>query len=175
MRLPDGSTLMHGVNVPYDPAKAHEYYLRVRKLKGRKKGSDHLSPIGKPPAHAHAPAREKEKKVIGARITELEGKLKKLEDLIKAKEAVVKRNQQAAKPPTAADKNKKAREAKKFRKKHKQQLQTKAKQAAKSGGGSSKGTSAKSKTKGGSIKELKALATKIKGQIAIAKTNLRAL
>lgn len=38
MRLPDGSTLMHGA-APYDAAKAHQYYLRTRKLKGRKKGA----------------------------------------------------------------------------------------------------------------------------------------
>lgn len=37
MRLPDGTQLMHGEGV-YDPKKAHEYYLRTRELKGRKKG-----------------------------------------------------------------------------------------------------------------------------------------
>jgi hypothetical protein len=37
MRLPDGSILMHGTT-PYDPRKAHEYYLKTRHLKGRKKG-----------------------------------------------------------------------------------------------------------------------------------------
>ena len=37
MELPDGTTLMHAGR-PYDPKKAHEYYLRTRKLKGRKKG-----------------------------------------------------------------------------------------------------------------------------------------
>lgn len=36
MKLPDGSPLMHGRR-PYDPAKAREYYLRTRKLKGRRK------------------------------------------------------------------------------------------------------------------------------------------
>jgi hypothetical protein len=35
--LPDGKVLMHGT-APYDPKKAHAYYLRVRQLKGRKKG-----------------------------------------------------------------------------------------------------------------------------------------
>lgn len=35
MELPDGTVLMHGSR-PYDPAKAREYYLRTRKLKGRK-------------------------------------------------------------------------------------------------------------------------------------------
>lgn len=37
MKLPDGTVLMHG-SQPYDPKKAREYYLRTRKLKGRKKG-----------------------------------------------------------------------------------------------------------------------------------------
>lgn len=37
MKLPDGTVLMHG-SQPYDPKKAHDYYLRNRKLKGRKKG-----------------------------------------------------------------------------------------------------------------------------------------
>lgn len=38
MQLPDGTTLMHGKR-PYDPVKAREYYLKTRKLKGRRKGS----------------------------------------------------------------------------------------------------------------------------------------
>jgi hypothetical protein len=38
MRLPDGSILMHDAVHAYDPIKAHEYYIRNRKLKGRKKG-----------------------------------------------------------------------------------------------------------------------------------------
>jgi len=38
MELPDGTTLMHGP-APYDPVKAREYYLRTRKLKGRKKAA----------------------------------------------------------------------------------------------------------------------------------------
>jgi len=37
MKLPDGTTLMHGKK-PYDPRKAREYYLRTRKLKGRQPG-----------------------------------------------------------------------------------------------------------------------------------------
>lgn len=36
MLLPDGTVLMHG-EAPYDPKKAHEYYIRTRHLKGRKK------------------------------------------------------------------------------------------------------------------------------------------
>ena len=42
MLLPDGTILVHtdenGFTHAYDPVKAHEYYIRTRKLKGRKKG-----------------------------------------------------------------------------------------------------------------------------------------
>ncbi|HMS83620.1 MAG TPA: hypothetical protein PKD12_08220 [Nitrospira sp.] len=48
MLLPDGTILTHtdanGMTHAYDPVKAHEYYLRVRKLKGRKKGSEGFTP-----------------------------------------------------------------------------------------------------------------------------------
>lgn len=40
MELPSGEVLMHAGR-PYDPKKAHEYYLRTRELKGRKKGQFH--------------------------------------------------------------------------------------------------------------------------------------
>lgn len=36
MQVPDDSALLHAQ--PYDPAKARDYYLRNRKLKGRNKG-----------------------------------------------------------------------------------------------------------------------------------------
>ena len=38
LKLPDGTVLMHGKR-PYDPVKARAYYLRTRKLKGRKKAA----------------------------------------------------------------------------------------------------------------------------------------
>lgn len=48
MELPNGEVLMHA-GLPYDPKKAHEYYLRTRKLKGRKKGqyNPHLATLAK--------------------------------------------------------------------------------------------------------------------------------
>jgi len=48
MDLPNGEVLMHAGR-PYDPKKAHEYYLRTRKLKGRKKGqyNPHLATLAK--------------------------------------------------------------------------------------------------------------------------------
>lgn len=47
MQLPDGTVLMHGLR-PYDPAKAHEYYLKTRHLKGRKPGAgfNKSGPVG---------------------------------------------------------------------------------------------------------------------------------
>jgi hypothetical protein len=48
MELPGGEVLMHAGR-PYDPKKAHEYYLRTRQLKGRKKGqyNPHLATLAK--------------------------------------------------------------------------------------------------------------------------------
>lgn len=48
MELPNGEVLMHAGR-PYDPKKAHEYYLRTRKLKGRQKGqyNPHLATLAK--------------------------------------------------------------------------------------------------------------------------------
>lgn len=48
MLLPDGTILTHtdadGMTHAYDPKKAHEYYMRTRKLKGRKKGAEGMVP-----------------------------------------------------------------------------------------------------------------------------------
>lgn len=49
MRLPDGSVLLHGElehRAPYDARKAHDYYLRTRKLTGREKGSKPVTDLG---------------------------------------------------------------------------------------------------------------------------------
>jgi predicted RNase H-like nuclease (RuvC/YqgF family) len=170
----------------YDPAKAHEYYEKHKHLKGRHKGS------GQPPARRvagqHNSAKAKQKQELQARITGLQKKLNELNQLIQMKEAALKRSQSSAKsnakknsqakakdkPKTAAEKAKAAREAKKFRKKHRQSLKTKAKQASnKSGGGSSKKAAANPKK--ASIAELKSLATKVRGQLAVAKQKLAAL
>lgn len=59
MRLPDGSTLMHDAVHAYDPVKAHEYYLKVRKLKGRKKAGPEIPK----PAATKKPVDAAKKKV----------------------------------------------------------------------------------------------------------------
>lgn len=45
----------------YDPQKAHEYYMRTRKLKGRKKGSAAAAPVAQPRGRAQPKANAKPK------------------------------------------------------------------------------------------------------------------
>src|SRR3954452_6523942 len=140
----------------YDPAKAHEYYMRIRKLKGRKKGSEQPPPSqssGRQTLPPHrkvkgtlAP-REAQKAKLKANIQSLEGKLHHLEELIRKKEATLTKDHQNAKSTakknhkskqqSAADK---AKASKKYRQSHKQQLKNKAKTAASKKGGGSHGT-----------------------------------
>jgi hypothetical protein len=176
--------LFHAYQRSYDPIYAREYYLRTRKLKGRKKGAADTSGTGRPQAKVQSNAKAKQRRVLAAQIQNLEIKLNKLEDLIKKKmreEASVNRKakakkeraqKEANKPKTAAEKAKAARENKKYRDKHKQELKSKSDSTA--GGGSSK---SKSKTSGSeaTVSDLKALATRVRGKIEVAKQKLAAL
>jgi hypothetical protein len=176
----DLERLMH----EYDPAKAHDYYERTKHLKGRKKGSGQVPQTGVTRVQIHRDAKARQRKELAAAIQNLGQKLQKLEALIKKKEheaqaedrkGKAKKERSAKekdKPKTAAEKAKAARESEKYRKKHHQKLKSKAKSDAKSGGGSSKG---KTDPKKASVTELKSLATKVKGQIAVAKQKLAAL
>jgi hypothetical protein len=186
----------------YDPAKAHAYYERHKHLKGRRKGATQRPLKPRPRAavalkgrknaqrprstRAHeSPAKARQRKELSARIESLSKKLQQLEALIRKKEheaqaedrkGKAKKERAAkekAKPKSAAEKAKAARENKQFRDKHKQELKTKAKkQDAHKSGGSSK---TKKLTAKSPVSELKVLATKVKGQIAVAKQKLAAL
>lgn len=46
-KRPDGRFLMHYASEYYDPEKAHEYYERTKKLKGRQRSTSDLSEEGK--------------------------------------------------------------------------------------------------------------------------------
>ena len=138
MLLPDGTTLIHEGR-PYDPVKAHEYYLRTRKLKGRKKGSAKTASETRPVVKVdNSAAKARRRQELAARISALEEKLKKVEELIRKKlreeksddrKARAEKNRaakKAAKPDSAAEKAKKAREAKKFRDQIQQKLKSQA-------------------------------------------------
>lgn len=176
----------------YDPTKAHEYYMRVRKLKGRKPGQGDTSGGDRPKTQVlktaqkkkkHvSPARAKQRQELTAAINGMQDRLRKLEELIRKRQHDEKshdrkskaKKERAAKerdkPKSAAEKAKASRENEKYRDKHKQELKTKAKKDGKSGGAHKKGSEKKH-----SVSELKSLATKVKGQIAVAKQKLAAL
>ncbi|MFL5660118.1 MAG: hypothetical protein ACJ8BW_02070 [Ktedonobacteraceae bacterium] len=174
--------MLHFAGQLYDPVKAHDYYEKHKHLKGRQGGSAQPS-TGHRGARSSAKAPQKAK--LQASITNLTKKLHQLEQLIQRKEAALKRNAKSTakkerstkdknKPQTAAEKAKAARDATQYRKKHHQELKTKAKRdSGKSGGGSS--SKKTDKPKDMHIADLKALATKVRGQIAVAKHKLAAL
>lgn len=129
MLLPNGETLKHE-NAPYDPVKAHEYYVRTRHLKGRKKGTSYqvesqygrqetLTPVQLTEQRAYASHRVS---VITNQLSDLNAKLK---------EALAKQVKTATpKTKTAADKLKTAERSKTYRQEHKQQTDNKAKAAS---------------------------------------------
>jgi len=205
MRTPTEFQLEQLAHV-YDPAYSRQYYLRTRELKGRKKGSakTHVYEdgsrsteaefrkktmwrdprTGKTAEQIHRDAVAKQKKEIGEQIDRLQGKLGKLEALIRKKireensedrESKAKKERarkEADKPKTAAEKAEAARENEKYRDKNQQKLKNKAKSDSKSDDSPAKTSKS---SKGASVSDLKALATKVKGKIAVAKQKLAAL
>jgi hypothetical protein len=141
MKLPDGTILMHAT-APYDPRKAHEYYLRTRKLKGRqpgaaqpttpKSGGAKVLPFKKKHTQIEQLTPQQlneQRQYAAARVQQIKEKLTKLNAALKKKMAEAKKAEaDAKKPKSAAEKAKAARESKQYRSKHKQQLSTKAKQ-----------------------------------------------
>lgn len=205
MRTPTEFELQHiltGVS-NYDPVKAHAYYERTKKLKGRRKGRADTGPIGsvgkglarsngrdprtgKQMDQIHREAKAKQRKALSEQIDRLQARLGKLEALIqkreteeasedrKSKAKKERASKEREKPKSAAEKAEASRESEKYRKKHKQELKTEAKDASdKSGGGSS--SDKKSELKKRSTEDLRAMATKVRGQIAVAKQKLAAL
>lgn len=176
----DIEKLMHR----YDPVRAHEYYMRTRRLKGRRRGSGRDPRAGRTRRQISRSARARQRRELATRIQNLERKLRQLDRQIMvqmAAEALENRKGKAKqeraakekdKPKSAAEKAQIARDNEKYRKKNQGVLKTKARQAGKSGGGSSKSTGDAKKA---SVSELKSLATRVRGQIAVAKERLAAL
>lgn len=137
MRLPNGTILMHG-RAPYDPVKAHEYYIRTRQLKGRKKGSPTFSVTKTSGKTVTLTSREltEQRAYAAKRINDIKLRLNELNAklsiaLREARDKKAKSERKAKKAPTAAEKSEAARESKKYRAKHRQKLATKQKLAAK--------------------------------------------
>lgn len=196
MKAPTDAQLEATLQHLYDPQQAHEYYMRTRELKGRRPGNGVAKPTGGTRTRSVAPrtgrtreqiaksAKTQQRKELKAQIDAAQDRLNKLEALIKKRMSEEKSedrkgkakkeraSKEAQKPDTAAEKAKKARDSEKYRDKHKQELKSKDKAKAKSGGSSAKKGSDKKKH---SVDELKTLAKKVRGQIAMAKQKLAAL
>jgi hypothetical protein len=134
MRWPDGTVIMHA-RAPYDPVKAHEYYLRRRELKGREKAATYTVQYKGKTVKLTARELTEQKVYAAKRVNDIKQKLselntKLLEALRTAKAKKAKSTRESSKPPSAAEKSKAARESRKYRDKHKQELATKSKRAA---------------------------------------------
>lgn len=110
----------------YDPQKAHDYYERTKQLKGRHKGPG--QPQHAPPHAQVASAQQK--------VAEIEAKLNRLRELLRAKIADEKKSSAASQKPTQADKLKAAKDSKHYRDTHKQQIKN-LRNGSKGSGGSS--------------------------------------
>jgi hypothetical protein len=176
MRYPDESSELAHL---YDPVKAHAYYLRTRKLTGRKKSAGKpntetgvaglLGKIGGHSVKTAGVAKQRRKAELKQRISTLKGKLAKLERELKKREANARQTaRDAKKPDTAAEKREKARDSKKYRDKHQQELKSKAK--SKSGGSSKSSGASKSSTD-----SIKKTIANVKGKIHDAEQRLNAL
>lgn len=159
MHLPDGTILMHG-RAPYDPAKAHEYYIRTRQLKGRTKGSPTFSVRKSSGKTVTLTTRQlTEQRVYAAkRVNDIKLKLAELNSklniaLREARGKKAKTEREAKKPPTAAERSKAARESKQYREKHQQKLATKRKAAIKTKKSTEEDPVAALQTKIGEIKK----------------------
>lgn len=146
---------------PYDPAAAHQYYEEHKNLKGRKKGSP------TPHVQRHV-ANAKQVRTAQQKVTEIQGKLKRLRDLLHEKQ----RNAHKPKPtgkPTQADKTKDRKNSEHYRNTHKQQI----KNLSKGGGHKS---AAKGKTAADmGVDELKGAIRETVTQLKHAIANARSL
>jgi hypothetical protein len=168
----------------YDPVKAHEYYLRTRKLKGRKKGKAEPTGVTRAVGAALAtrsarrpatnnPQLHRQRQQAAARVSTLRKKLAELNARLKEKEAEKRETEREAKKgPDAADKRKAAKRSKEWRAENQQKVkQQEARRAAKE-----KSQPAK-KSGGGedSIEGIKKAITRVKGALEKAVARQRAL
>lgn len=136
--LPKDSYLVHGSPDDYSPAKAHEYYMRTRKLHPKTKGVAR-QPVGRDKIVKKTVGRHKvakanpqltvQKAYASKRVSELTTKLAELTAELQ------KRLERASKPKakrtrTSADKQKATQQSKKYRTTHKQQIANKRKETA---------------------------------------------
>jgi len=170
---------------PYDPLKAHQYYLRTRKLKGRRRGRAEPTgpagqaskilrgPTGRQPVRNN-PQLHRQRQAAAARVSVLRKKLTELNSKLKEKLAEQRKAEaEAKKGPSASDKREAAERSKDWRAKNQQKVkQQEARRAAKD-----KKEPATKKSGGGedSIEGIRTAITKVKGALDKAVARQRAL
>lgn len=171
MKLPDGTILMHG-QAPYNPQKAHDYYVRTRQLKGRRKGQATVTVKGRSGGTVQLTKQQlvEQQAYAAKRVGEIKQKLSDLKkELEKRMAEAHKADAKAKKGPTAADKREAAKESKQYRDKHKQQLTNKRKRAA------AKKPAADHKSKTTSVAKLKSQIADIESKLKAAVERQRSL
>jgi hypothetical protein len=170
----------------YDPVKAHQYYLRTRKLKGRKKGRAEpstgagrlvktalASPASKKPV-GNNPQLQRQRQQAAARVSTLREKLSELNARLKEKMAEAREAEaKEKKGPSSSEKREAAERSKDWRAKNQQKVkQQEQRRAAKE-----KDQPETKKSGGGddSIEGIRTAITKVKAALDKAVARQRAL
>jgi hypothetical protein len=180
----DEDLLRHASQTPYDAVKAHEYYIRTRKLKGRQAGTA-IQPSTRSSGSSTFSVRlpngrmvklsqqqlAEQRAYAAKRVEEIKQSLQKLsvelkKAMKKAKEKKAKSERDADKPKTAAEKRDAAKESKQYRDKHKQSLATKRHRSA---------SKDKTSKKSDPVSELEDKISVIKERLTVAVARQRAL
>jgi chromosome segregation ATPase len=155
----------------YDPVKAHEYYERTKKLKGRKKGSNEIKvKTGKP---SPKKTSSNKKKAI-ERVNRLKKKVETIERALTEVYAAMSKKRQE-KRKTAKENSdgkttaKERQSSKEYRDKHKEELKAKRKAKGGSSGSSSSGPKSVDDM---SLDELQDRATRLRAALTEAKRQL---
>ena len=165
----------------YDPQKAHDYYERTKKLKGRKSGS------GPPPGKSSGPPRPAsggEKKLTSAgeaarqRVIRLQAAVSKLQTALSEARAALSKKRASAKKTAKENSDGKSSTSektasKKYRDKHKTEIANKRKQASPSSGSGSSSSSTSS-VSDMSVTELETRVINIQNALTDAKRQLSA-
>lgn len=164
-------------NPKYDPAKAHDYYERTKRLKGRQPGSaeETLKRVGtttvavtRKPINANGA-----KSRAQARVVRLTTKLHSLQNALKeAEDALQNLRKEAKKNSDGKTTTKEKLAAKKYRDTHKSEIKTKAKKVAAKTSGSTSPSAPKSVSEM-SESELTDRVSKIKTAVSNAKQQIQ--
>lgn len=163
----------------YDPVKAHDYYERTKKLKGRKKGTS-AATSGASNKSVKSPGKLAAQQKAKARVGRLRGKIARLKTALSETEALISQKRQEARKTAKKNSDgkttaKERQDSKQYRDKHKQELASKRKaKDTKSGGssGSSSSGSAPKSPQDMSLAELEDRSIKIRVTIQEAQRQL---